>query len=402
MKIEGKKNVLSHYLLLLIPLTSYPFVFCQFLPIPNIKLLVFVFGGILSVLFALKRKVYPFSLAFNIIFYVQMVCWIFYSVYHTDTSYVTRIALMSIIYIALLNAYNTKSGLLPFVVIFNYIILAMAVAGTFCFVLVLLGKISPMFDFPNQDGRIAYFFGLTSTNAYFGNIIRYAGFFDEPGAMAYWGMWSLLFNRLFMHNPKYEKILALCLAFTFSLAYYIQLCLFIIFFAKNRMRQMLTLFVLISVSAILIYQTKNTEYDIYRFTIQRFEINKKTGKLEGDNRSNLTALAKKQFVSAPILGIGAEKMAMMEYMSDNPYEIFAKDGIVGWFVTYLPLFVLLLIGCKQKEYLYAVLILFVGYQQRPFHVDFMHPLMLYLLTVLILKRLPNHQFKKAHNRSYIE
>ena len=165
---------------------------------------------------------------------------------------------------------------------------------------------------------------------------------------------------------------------------------------------MLTLFALISVSAILIYQTKDTEYDIYRFTIQRFEINKKTGKLEGDNRSNLTALAKKHFFSAPILGIGAEKMAMMEYMSDNPYEIFAKDGIVGGFVTYLPLFVLFLIGCRQKEYLYAVLILFVGYQQRPFHVDFMHPLMLYLLTVLALKRLSNLQFEKAHNRSYIE
>ena len=71
---------------------------------------------------------------------------------------------------------------------------------------------------------------------------------------------------------------------------------------------------------------------------------------------------------------------------DNPYEILAKDGIVGCFFTYLPIIFLVIKYLKKKEVMGAVIILSLNYLQRPFHMNEMHYLMLYLFCfVVILK-----------------
>ena len=379
---------MPYFILFIILFSVYPFVFSQFLPIPPIKVLGIIYFFILFVILVCKRNLIVFPKLFNYAYFTQIFCWSAYFVFHNDSSYLTRIVLMLVVYMALLYAYNSCNGLLLFLKLFNKLIIVMAIGGTLCFFLVLFEVVTPVFDFSNVDGRTAYCFGLTCTNTYVGNLIRYGGYFDEPGAMANWGMFALLFNKLFIKNQKYENALVICLFFTLSLAYYIQLFFYFFLFAKNRKKRLIQLICGVTLIVFGLSQTKGTQYeDIYRLTVQRFEFDDSKNKIAGDNRSNLSALAKEQFLSAPILGVGAKKLDEIGYMADNPYEILAKDGIVGEIVTYLPLLLILYVGLqKRPDYICAVFILFLGYLQRPFHVDFIHPIMLYLLTILILEK----------------
>ncbi len=381
--------------------SAYPFAFCQFIPLPAINILGFAFFLILFGLLAWRRKLYSLPLVFNAIFFIQLLIWGFYAVYHSDSSYITRVCFLSVAYMSLLFIHNYSiKGIMGFLNIYRWMILFFAIGGTITFFLVLFDLLDPFFYYTNQDGRVAAFYGLTCTNAFYGTIIRYAGFFDEPGAMAYWGVFALIINRLFFYDTKYEKYLMICLAFTFSMAYYIQLCLFL-FYVKNKFKALLVFLAVVVTLIFCVQLMKDTDYDISALTIGRFETNSRTGDVAGDNRSELSKLAQEQFLKAPIFGIGAIRMNEIAYMADNPFEILAKDGIVGELVTYLPLLLIFCWGIKKRriECLTSALILFVGYQQRPFHVDLVHPIILYALTISVLLEIDVQN--ECNNEKYI-
>lgn len=379
---------MPYVIIILILLTSYPFMFCRFLPIPPISVLGVVYFLLLACILFIRRHWVRFPLRFDVIFFIQFICWACYFVLHSDTTYITRIVLMSVAYMALLYVYNSPKGIVPFLKIFNGIILVMAVCGVLCFFLVLLGVIkAPLFNYVNVDERTGYCFGLSCTNTYLGNIIRYSGYFDEPGAMASWGVFALLFNRLFIKSKRYEIVLGICLLFTFSISYFIQIILYMVLFAKNRVKRIIQLAAIVTVVIMGLQLMQDSPYgQIYKMTVQRFEFDDRSNEFAGDNRSNLSEMAKEQFLKSPVIGIGAVNMSEIGYMDDNPYEILAKDGIIGEIVTYLPLLILFIIGLKRHpDYIYAVIILFTGYLQRPFHIGFIHPIMLYALTILSLQ-----------------
>ena len=98
-------------------------------------------------------------------------------------------------------------------------------------------------------------------------------------------------------------------------------------------------------------------------------------------RYELAEEAKQTFMSNPFFGIGAKKMDEGTYMGDNPYETLAKDGIIGTVVTYLPL-LFLLYKYRRKDVLSAVIVLSAGYAQRPFHMNLIHCLFLYMLCLM--------------------
>ncbi|CDB11949.1 predicted protein [Bacteroides sp. CAG:633] len=379
------KNWIVITLLLLLLFSSYPYVFCQFIPLPDVKTISITFLLVFLFMLLIMRKITIFPLIFTGIVIIQSCCWILFSIIHHDSTYITRVIFIFIAYLSLLCIYNTSFGIRNFSQLYSKFIFLMAFGGTICFFLVFLFSFTPFFNFNNQDGRTAYCFGLTCTNAYIGNVIRYAGYFDEPGAMAYWGIFALLSNRLFFYNRKFELYLMLLLTFTFSMAYYIQAFFYIAFFYIKEIKHFLILVLSALIIISGIYLTKDTDYDIYRFTIYRFEMDESIGELQGNNRAELTEKAKIQFKKEPIFGIGAQNLNDIDYMADNPYEILAKDGIVGTIVTYLPLMIMFIVGIKkEKSFLYASIILALGYLQRPFHVNIMHVIMLYILTLLTI------------------
>ena len=79
-------------------------------------------------------------------------------------------------------------------------------------------------------GRIAHLARLELSPEEAGRMLtRVNGFFDEPGAFAFWGMFALLFNKLMFDNKKLEIIIMVSLLFTFSAAYFVLLPIY--FFA---------------------------------------------------------------------------------------------------------------------------------------------------------------------------
>jgi len=211
-------------------LSSYPYIFFLFIPFPPIGILLLIDLFLLGGLVLIKRRIKVLPAAFNFCFIIQALCWSLYYVWHNDSSYLVRILLLSITYLSILTLYNIPTGIFNFAKKYNQFIIIMAIGGSIAFFLVLSSILEPIFSFTAQDGRDVHCFGLTCTNTYLANVIRYAGFYDEPGAMAYWGVFALSFNYLFIKNKLYTRVLMTCLLFTLSLAYYIQLVFFFLFF----------------------------------------------------------------------------------------------------------------------------------------------------------------------------
>jgi hypothetical protein len=136
-----------------------------------------------------------------------------------------------------------------------------------------------------------------------------------------------------------------------------------LFFYLKSAKQVIILLLTLFIIGNGIFYSIEEDSILYRYTFSRIEFNADSGSLEGDNRSSLAEKAKAQFVKAPILGIGATKMEEMDYMADNPYEILAKDGIIGMFITYLPLIIILYYKRKEFPYVAIAFILFLGYMQ---------------------------------------
>ena len=82
-----------------------------------------------------------------------------------------------------------------------------------------------------------------------------------------------------------------------------------------------------------------------------------------------------------------KKIEKTKYMGDNPYELLAKDGILGMLITYLPLLWcgLSLRTYRKRKVLFGIFILMLGYMQRPFHVNMMHYMMLFSFMYMTLK-----------------
>ncbi len=317
---------------------------------------------------------------------VQIAGWLFLCVYHADSSYITRITYLAATYIGLVCLRNIAGGFLTFVKMYDTVILLMCIGGCLTFFGVFLFNMQPIRLYENLDTRTGYFFGLSCTNMLIGNIIRYSGFFDEPGAIAAWGMVALLYNRLVYKNIKFENILIIALVFTFSFAYYIQLFFFLILFRIKKLSVIIALSGVVLIGVIGLNSLKDTEYHaVYKLTVGRTE-KTDAGTFAGDNRSNLMENALKVFNQHKLLGLGAtNSMNANDYFGDNPVTPFAIDGIIGGLILYLPLLIMMM-NAKTKTLKYVIIILVIGYLQRPFSCFFIYFISIYLFEVLFIDK----------------
>ena len=391
----SSKDYLRAGTVILILFCTYPFVFNRVFLLPSIPILMIV-----TVLFASIKGVCGgarLQKSLVIIGIFQGFSFFISSLVHFDFLYLKQIVyiLWAFSLIILINSIGLKS----FLYLFNRIILIVAFLGTFSFLLSLITGNVPVFEYKALDdrdfGRV--FFTFTNTNI--GSFIRYAGIFDEPGAMAYWGMFSLLTNKLYVNDSAIELPLIVFLCFTFSMAFYIQLVIYVILFMNEglpigKKALLLSILFLLVVWIISIIPQDSI---LYQFTISRFKINESTGLLNGDNRSDLMNLAKSYFIDNPIFGIGPSRFGSLEYMSDNPFETLAKDGIFGTFFLYLPLIAVVKKGIKYRQLFYASIILLVGYMQRPFHIQIIHFVFLYIVYLISLEYGNNMYAPKNEN-----
>lgn len=393
--INGDSNLFSCNIVIAIIISNifftYPSVLSLFLPIPSPIIITPIYTCLYLIILVKKIRIQRQSHLLWQCFTIQLATWIILAIINKDSIYLTRSIFLINGFLAINCLWNYSNAFSQFQIIYIKLIAFLGTSGVISFILVLVGFLIPFFTYENLDGREGEFFGLTCTNARLGNVIRYAGIFDEPGAMAFWGIMALIINEFSYQNRTLERIIMICLIFTFSMAYYIQIFFYIIIFKIKTINQGIKLMaiIFILISGVLI--TKDSEFDLYTPTIMRFEMNDH-GELKGDNRSNAAMKAKNYFISSPFIGHGPSITTAGDYMADNQYENLATDGIIGTVVMYLPL--LILIIHPNKKVLGGLFILALGYMQRPFHQNFMHAFMLYVLSYTFLKYKNNLQYVK--------
>ena len=358
---------------------TYPYVFNLFLPLPPIFFLILVTFVVTLTVFGnnLHKK---FSInAITTVAILQILGATIGLIAVQDPEYVKQIfyILWILCFLGLCRAYGIKK----FLFIYNRIILIVALFGVLAFFLSLFLGYHAWFEYTNMDGRPGAFVWCTFCNNHAASFIRYCGIFDEPGAMAYWGMFSLITNKLYVKDRKIEIPLIVALLFTFSLAYYIQIVIYYVaFYLKNLSvkKKVLSLFVVLAALMAFVHYS-NEDSQLYRATLYRMGMGSDAINVATENnRARMMDEAVKIFKQNPVFGIGPTLFYGGTYAADNPYETLAKDGIVGTFFIYLPLIMTLCYGVRKKEVFFASVILFLGYLQRPFHINFIHYSMLYI------------------------
>lgn len=337
----------------------------------------------LASFFVVLKNEYRVPSPIAILLVLQIAAWGIYSVIHDfDTSYFTRILMLCITYMFLEMQMSGEHD--SFIKTYNIWLVFQVVAGTIGFLLVVMGILQPIFEFREMDGRPGYFFGLFATNTYFDGLVRNAGFYDEPGALAFWGMYALIINKLFVDNKKVETLLIAGLISTLSLAYFIQIALYAFFFYKEQWRKLLP-YIAAFILALVLISSFNSRMD--KAIFGRMEYNEETGTFSGDNRSKMTKICWDIFLESPIVGQGARDLLEISqkrrvFVGANPNFTLASDGVVGQLIYWSPFLFLFGLRRYDKKYGWAFWILIVGFLQRPYDgTQLLYPLLSFSIVM---------------------
>lgn len=294
-----------------------------------------------------------------------------------------------------------KVGFVRFYTLYNKWIFLMAILGVVGFVVAFAGvpPVSTFIVSENGNPISSWIITFSKQLSPGPGFIRYAGFFDEPGAMGYWGTFALAINRLFIKDLKLEKWLIVCLLFTFSMGFISQIAIFFALLLLGPTTKFKTKF-LWAITAIVVivgvYSTKGGEYDaVYQATIGRFEdASKGEDFLDGTSRERLTRDTKEVFEKHPWFGIGWPEKDE-RYLGDNPYETLAHDGIFGTVYLYFPFILLFYWSIKRRDYeLFAMTLYMVaGFMHRPFHFNFLTFFIFYSIPLMYYNKMCQERLK---------
>lgn len=376
------KNIgIPSLIILLMQLSMYPYAFQLFFNFPKENVMGIVFFAIIALYcMSIKHRQRAMPVGLLAIMVIQSIVWLFYFVLYDDTSYLTRIFFVILTFLSL-SMLLWKESILQFTSIYNKFLSLQGVLGVIAFILVFIGVLQPLMTIETEDGyRSIHFYGLTCSNVVIGNFMRVGGFFDEPGAFAFWGMFALLFNKLIFDNRKVEIVLIISLLFTFSAAFFVLLPVYFASFYYNRIKSVILVVIVLLPILFVISKALSNNSVFLHYTVERF-----SGDQIRSTRYDQADDTKKIFLKSPFLGQGGRKLEEIggNHLSDNPYEILAKDGIVGYVITYLPLIYVLFKFWKKRKVLFSSVILLLDYMQRPFHINEMHYLMLYLFCLVV-------------------
>lgn len=272
-------------------------------------------------------KVISFILLTNIIFYF------FSLIYHQDSSYISMaipVISIFIIYLAVINI----CGVQNFVKSYILLIIIMGVLGSIAFFLGIIGK-SPFFGFIGQPEKQLINYGLTFSNSVFNRggefeLLRVAGYFDEPGTLAFYITFALLLNQLLFKNRTFERLLIYSGVFTFSLAFFFTLILQFMFYpnwSKYYLRLAIVLIVFF-ISINFLKEKSSIANVIALMTINRLQASDE-GVIKGDNRTTYFAQGIEFFYEKPLLGHGQQNV-----LTGYKYSGYDPSSFIGYLVFY--------------------------------------------------------------------
>lgn len=390
---KSKKGYFPFFVVFIMLLCFYPYEFYSaYLMTPtNLSSSLYIGMSIILVLLTLflYHKVPNIPSSFIVVVSIQSIGYVIYC-YVKGEPFPVGYFFPSVLSVIMIVFLSSSCGLFSFYKKYNKWILIMAILGTAALVLVWAGVLQPLMPFVDiSDDDIMYNYGITFSVFDDYTSFQYCGFFDEPGAMASWGMYALLFNKLFIKDNRLEIILIITLIATMSLGFYIQLFAYLLLFVvfkKNNGGNMGRIVLLIGIVVIIsvFYSFEGTKYDsIYQETVGRIETTldeSKCGGLAVGNRESLTLAAQNEFLDNPLLGTSKKNLEL----GNNLYEPLARYGIVGTFFLYLPFWFLFFLSFKKKDFdlLKCVIIMFLGFTHRPFHINLLSFFVIYSFIVL--------------------
>ncbi len=233
-------------------------------------------------------------------------------------------------------------------------------------------------------GRDSYLYLTTFTNAISGNLIRSAGIFDEPGALAMYLTIIVALNEALGENTKWTAALLFTGLVTGSFALLIVGIAYLIFIGQQK-RLFLVGIVLTTVS-ILVAVDDRVANVADHFFFERAKV--VDGRLSGDNR---THQIKSFFETVDWdMTLSGQKAAGKDYgerdVSSNPFSIYYGYGAVIW-IPYLAL-ELWLLYCAffyRPHLRFPAFALFVTLLQRPYIYSMYWGMMIAVLVVVIYR-----------------
>lgn len=302
-------------------------------------------------------------------------------------------SLVRIVLALLLVSYieNNREGLVGFYKKYNVWIMIMAILGVAAWALVTFIHFQPLFPFIERAGGLTmYNYGITFTKSdpFYTGMIRYAGFFDEPGAMAYWGLYALLINKLFIKNNRLELVLIVCLLFTFSLGYYFQLAVYLLLFSTGKKSKYTWLSLgVVALLALILFSNVSSDSLIFEKTIGRIDETIQDSQESGSifiagNRSEYSENAKKLFLSSPLFGSSSAAFAI----GNNIYENLAKYGIFGCLFILFPYLYIFILAIRNKDWelLKCGIVILLGFSHRPFHNALLYYFIMYSIIAMYI------------------
>ncbi len=379
---------------LIILFCFYPYefysVYFPFLPDKSYTMGIFFFLFTIPFLMA-KRIEYSTIYSVLAVFFVQWMGFFITGIAHSNIYPILGTSINMLLAFVLVVFVSSYLGLINFYDKYNQWILLMAVLGCITFVLVITINYKPIsIALDRADGRLIYNYLLTfsKSDEEWTGIMRYAGFFDEPGAIACWGMYAMIINRLFVKSRRIELFLIISLLFTLSLGFYIQLVAYLVFFlvTKKNIGQSVFLAFLVGMTIWAISLTKDLENNqIYEHTFGRVEKifdqrRDNSNTIAVDDRTVLTENARKEFIENPIFGTSRSNVRV----GNNIYETLALYGVVGSTFILFPFLLLIIWGIKYKDYtlLKCSIVMVLGFTHRPFHPNVLYCFIIYSIIVM--------------------
>jgi hypothetical protein len=391
----SKKKSFALILVWIFLTSTAPFIFFRW-PGHPYKLLTLICLLVMLLQMAIFNKKIKYDFAIFLILLVQILYYLILFICYNNFSSLNLIMQLVSLYI-LINYMRCFVGFKLVAKSFVFIMLGMAIGGTLIFFLHILVGLEPIFLVP-YGGDISYFFGFTTSNVFVNlngvRFIRYSGFFDEPGAFALFASFALVVNKIYFNNKKYELLLILLTFFTFSMAFYFTMLIYILLYYFNRhtIKYTFVLIGIISISFFIIHKIDLEIYDkITSMTIDRFTETQMD--ISSTNRGDLMELDYKTFIENPVFGVGLDDNVIA---GSNVYAILAKYGIVGSFFFYIFLFYMFFLVMKMRftrsiKYLKVLIILLVSLFHRP---ELSSVLTLSIFYMIIYHmRLNNHAFE---------
>ena len=246
-----------------------------------------------------------------------------------------------------------------FISVASIVLLIVLVGAWLGFMTALLG-VSPLFEFPNMDGRPNYFYYTTFSNAVWGNVIRPAGVYDEPGTLSFIVCAIAALRHLSDRDSRFTWILLILGFITFSLAHLIYAMLH---FMAEPLRFRNVGRIASVVLPVIVVAGMFGGFEILNERLfQRLALTE-TGEISGDNRSwrmlNAVELLEEQ-PSAIVFGVDPSCRfnhetckQLFPLMGENPLAPLTFSGILISWPYYIVVALLLLAPFRGRRYIVA-------------------------------------------------